>query len=141
MRRTTTSLISAKYRAVCSLPTTRVGAFTPPCIAQEIATGTVHKDDWSPWALFNVGELDAVHPQVTRRRSVIGPCLPDETTTEHHDSEPDGADPAHDRLPERDAAMVMGGGTTPRAVSIIAQRWLTEGKKFDVLAYLVPEGA
>jgi hypothetical protein len=39
MHRTTTSLIRAKYRRVRSPPTTRVGAFTPPSVAQETAGG------------------------------------------------------------------------------------------------------
>ena len=50
----------------------------------EIREGPVDKDDGPPGALFAVGELDAVHPQVPQQRGVIGPRLPGEATPEHH---------------------------------------------------------
>jgi hypothetical protein len=50
----------------------------------EIGEGPGNKDDGRPGALFAVGELDAVHPQVPQRRGVIGACLPGEAPTEDH---------------------------------------------------------
>jgi hypothetical protein len=57
-------------------------ALRPP--VAEIIEGPVDKDDGRPGALFAVGKLDAVHPQVPQRRGVIGPRLPGEATTEDH---------------------------------------------------------
>jgi hypothetical protein len=100
----------------------------------EIREGPGDKDDGRSGALFAVGELEAVHPQVPQRRGVIGPRLPGEATTEHHEGKPDGSEPAPHRLLAHYVAMVMGGGTLPGAASIIAQRWLTAGANFDGIA-------
>jgi hypothetical protein len=103
----------------------------------EIREGPGDKDDGRSGALFAVGELDAVHPQVPQRRGVIGPRLPGEATTEHREGKPDGSEPAPDRLLAYYVAMVMGGGTLPGAASIIAQRWLTAAPSMadDLLYY------
>jgi hypothetical protein len=99
----------------------------------EIGHRPVHKDDGRAGALVNVGQLHAVHLEVTRRRRVIGSRRPGETTTEHHDGKPDGAEPVHNRLLQQAATMVMGGFILKDA-SIIAQRSLPEGRNFDLVA-------
>src|SRR6266446_4881497 len=51
----------------------------------EVGEGAVHKHDGSARTVVEVGEIDAIHTELTRLQGFSGPRLHGEVTTEHND--------------------------------------------------------
>ena len=67
----------------------------------QVNPGPMHEDDWSACALFDVGQIDAVDPDLTRLGWCFGERRHGEATADHNeesDRNPQDSDPAHDRL-------------------------------------------